>query len=389
MAIVPFTIGWLLIIFSNGSTMIYIGRFLTGLAGGTFCVAAPLYTSEIAETQIRGALGNYFQLLLVVGILFSYVFGAVCNPQMLSILCAIIPLVFGVVFFFQPETPIYLLKKDDRHGALRSLQRFRGSVYDSEAEIKQMQEQLDKNAREKVSFGQAIQSKAAKKALLICFGLMLFQQFSGVNAVIFFMTTIFESTGISIPPEDATIGVGVVQVIATFISTLVVDRFGRKILLILSDFFMAISGCLLGVYFTLKQRNLVDEATLNNISFLPIVCLVVFMTVFSLGFGPIPWMASSEIMPPEIKSTASSLAAMFNWFLAFIVTRFYNNLVESIGGDVTFYIFTCISLIGTAFVYFLLPETKGKTTQEVQDILNGVKPGRPESNGLDNPTFKS
>ncbi|CAG9766858.1 unnamed protein product [Ceutorhynchus assimilis] len=389
LTIIPFSAGWALVIFSNGSTMIYIGRFLTGLAGGAFCVAAPLYTSEIAETEIRGALGSYFQLLLTVGILFSYVFGAICSPKILSIICAFIPIVFGIVFFFQPETPLYLLKKGNRTAALQSLKRLRGAAYDSEKEIRELQEQLDKNEREKVPFVQALQSRAAKKALFICFGLMTFQQLSGVNAVIFFMSTIFESAGGSIPADYATIGVGIVQVVATFISSLVVDKFGRKILLMSSSFFMALSGAILGVFFTIKNHNLVDQDTLNKIGFLPIVCLVVFITVFSLGFGPIPWMASAEIMPPEIKSSAGSAAATFNWFLAFIITRFYNNLVTAIGGDITFYIFAGISLVGTLFVYISMPETKGKTTQEVQDILNGVKPGTNGVKGLDNPNFKS
>ncbi|KAH1012448.1 hypothetical protein HUJ05_011607 [Dendroctonus ponderosae] len=105
LTIIPFSIGWALVIFSSGTLMIYIGRFLTGLAGGAFCVAAPLYTSEIAEKEIRGALGSYFQLLLTVGVLFSYVCGTVTTPKMLSILCAFIPIGFGVAFFFQPETP--------------------------------------------------------------------------------------------------------------------------------------------------------------------------------------------------------------------------------------------------------------------------------------------
>uniref|UniRef100_A0AAR5PN85 Major facilitator superfamily (MFS) profile domain-containing protein n=1 Tax=Dendroctonus ponderosae TaxID=77166 RepID=A0AAR5PN85_DENPD len=389
LTIIPFSIGWALVIFSSGTLMIYIGRFLTGLAGGAFCVAAPLYTSEIAEKEIRGALGSYFQLLLTVGVLFSYVCGTVTTPKMLSILCAFIPIGFGVAFFFQPETPFYLLKKGDKEGALRSLRRLRGPDYDSEAELKDLQDQLDKSEQNKVSFSKALQTKAAKKAMFICFGLMVFQQLSGVNAVIFFMSMIFASAGGSIPAAYATIGVGVVQVIATFISSLIVDKFGRKILLIASAFFMAFSGTLLGVFFTLKDRNLVDEQTLQNIGFLPIVSMVIFITVFSLGFGPIPWMASSEIMPPEIKSTASSAAATFNWFLAFIVTRFYNNLASAIGGDVTFYLFAAITLVGCAFVYFVMPETKGKTSQEVQDILSGVRPGSADGKGIDNPTFKS
>lgn len=388
--ILPFSIGWLLVIFANGPGMIYTGRFLTGLAGGAFCVAAPLYTSEIAEKEIRGALGSYFQLLLTVGILISYIFGSEFSPQVLSIICVFIPVVFGLVFFFQPETPVYLLKKGDHAGALHSLQRLRGNNYDSEKELAEIKHHLDKDAENKVSFFQAIRTKASKKALVICMGLMAFQQLSGINAVIFFMGEIFEKAGGSIPYAYATIGVGVVQVVATFISSLVVDKFGRKVLLIGSAFFMCISGVLLGIYFTLSDRKLVDQTTIDKIGFIPIASLVVFITTFSLGFGPIPWMASSEIMPPEIKSVASSLAAMFNWFLAFVVTRFYNNLVSAIGGDVTFYIFAGVSLVGTVFVFIFVPETKGKSHREVQDILNGThRIETKTSDGIDNLAYKN
>ncbi|XP_076258320.1 facilitated trehalose transporter Tret1-like isoform X2 [Rhynchophorus ferrugineus] len=387
--IIPFSIGWLLVIFSNGPAMIYAGRFLTGLAGGAFCVAAPLYTSEIAENEIRGALGSYFQLLLTVGILLSYTFGAVTTPKTLSIICAFIPIVFGLIFFFQPETPIHLLKKGKRQAALESLQKLRGAKYDSEKELTEIQQHLDQNTQNKVSFLQSLKTKASKKAFIICLGLMAFQQLSGINAVIFFLGNIFESAGGAIPSNYATIGVGVVQVVATFVSSLVVDKFGRKVLLIGSAFFMCISGILLGVFFTLKDRNILNDETINNISFLPIVSLVIFITVFSLGFGPIPWMASSEIMPPEIKSVASSIAAIFNWFLAFIVTRFFNNLVQVLNADVTFYMFATISLIGTFFVFFFVPETKGKSHREVQDILNGVHTETKNADGIDNPAFKN
>ncbi|KAL1491479.1 hypothetical protein ABEB36_012072 [Hypothenemus hampei] len=387
LTIIPFTLGWVLVIFANNEAMLYVGRFFTGLAGGAFCVAAPLYTSEIAETRIRGTLGSFFQLLLTIGILLSYVFGVVSSPKTLSIICLFIPIGFGLVFFFQPETPLYFLKKGNRAAALQSLKRLRGDEYDSEKELQELQDQLDKQEQEKVSFSQAFQTKAAKKALFICFGLMVFQQLSGVNAVIFFLSPIFESAGGSIRADYGSIVVGVVQVVATFVSSLVVDKFGRKILLIGSGFFMACSAALLGVYFTLQKGTLIDQETIDKIGFLPVVSLIVFITVFSLGFGPIPWMASAEIMPPAIKSTASSAAATFNWFLAFIVTRFYNNLQAAIGGDTTFYIFAGICFVGCFFVYFVVPETKGKTTQEVQDILNGVKPGSPDSKGVDNLTF--
>lgn len=394
MTVTPFSIGWLLIIFASNTGMIYAGRLLTGLAGGAFCVAAPIYTSEIAQKEIRGTLGSFFQLLLTCGILLSYVAGAYMSPRDLSILCAVIPIIFAIVFFFQPETPMYLMKNQKPAAALDSLQRLRGPSYNCDDEIKVIKDALDQDASIKISFFEAMGTPASKKALFICFGLMFFQQMSGVNAVIFYTKDIFEAAGSTLASSTATIIVGVVQVIATFISSVFVDRFGRKILLLGSVLFMMLSGLILGVFFSLKDRNVLDADGIDKISFLPILCLIIFMSAFSLGFGPIPWLISAELMPEEIKSTACSAAATFNWLLAFIVTRFYGNLTKAIGGDSTFYIFAGISLLGTLFVFFIVPETKGKSSTEVQALLGGGNVTEVTNNdsknnkdGIDNPGF--
>ncbi|KAK5641985.1 hypothetical protein RI129_008152 [Pyrocoelia pectoralis] len=367
---VPFMVGWLLIIFANSVGMIYAGRFITGCAGGAFCVSAPLYTSEIAEKEIRGALGSYFQLLLTVGILFAYIVGFAAEMKVYTIIVAVLPLVFCVVFFFQPETPVYRMKQNREDEAKAALIRLRGKDYDVDAELKEIKEKLEADAKNKVSFLTCMRTRSAKIASIVCFSLMFFQQASGINAVIFYTSDIFKSSGSSLNPEIATIIVGVIQTISTFVSSLIIDKLGRRILLILSDFFMAISGVVLGIFFSLKDRQLVDVDTISTLGFLPIVSLSVFFIVFSLGFGPIPWMISSELFPAEIKSVASSAAGTFNWFIAFLITKFYLSLKNAVGGDVTFYIFSAISLAGTIFSFFVVPETKGKSLEEIQKELN-------------------
>jgi sugar porter (SP) family MFS transporter len=386
LTIIPFTVGWLLIIFANSTGMIFAGRFITGLAGGSFCVSAPLYTSEIAQKEIRGALGSYFQLLLTVGILFAYLLGAFIKPQIVAVICAIVPLVFGVVFFFQPETPVYSLKKGNEEAAVKALRKLRGYAYNVDAEIADIKASLEQEKKDRISFGESFKKRATKKSLVICFGLMFFQQLGGINAVIFYVGTIFQGANSGLEPSNVTILVGVMQVVATFVASLVIDKFGRKILLLISDLVMAIAGILLAVYFTLTDRDLISEDEKSNIGFLPILAVCIFIIVFSLGFGPIPWMISSELFPPEIKSNASSAAGTFNWFLAFLVTKFYGDLTNAIMTDTTFYIFAGISLVGTVFIFFLVPETKGKTLAEIQRELNGEKT---VGQGIDNQGFSS
>lgn len=182
---------------------------------------------------------------------------------------------------------------------------------------------------------------------------------------------LFQSAGSTLEASTATIIVGVIQTIATFFSTLFVDRIGRRILLFISDLVMAVCTLVLGVYFFLKTETTDD---ISNIGWLPVTSVCLFIITFSLGYGPIPWMMVGELFAPQIKGFASSLSCVLNWILAFIVTRFYSDLALSFGTHTTFWIFSVISVIGTVFVFFLVPETKGKTLDEIQKELAGSAP---------------
>ncbi|PSN36458.1 hypothetical protein C0J52_18340 [Blattella germanica] len=365
--VLPFTGGWALMVWADDNVGMYMaGRFITGMMGGAFSLTAPVYTSEIAEKEIRGALGSYFQLMVTIGILFVYGIGSAVEPMHLSMICGIVPLVFGVIFFFMPETPLYHLKKGEKDKARASLQWFRGRNYNVDAELQEIQDALDEAAAQKTSFRQAFSSKASKKALFIGFGLMIFQQLSGVNAVIFYTTKIFEAAGSTMEPSLCTIIVGTIQVIATFLSTLIVDRLGRRILLLISDSVMAICALALGVFFYMLDAV---EDDVSSYNWLPLVSVCLFIVVFSLGYGPIPWMMMGELFSPQIKGVASSLACLLNWILAFLVTRFYSDLVNEIHSYSTFWIFAGISALGTVFVLIFVPETKGKSMDEIQADL--------------------
>ncbi|KAF7389254.1 hypothetical protein HZH66_010391 [Vespula vulgaris] len=362
---VPFTIGWLCIIFADSVTMFYIGRFITGLSGGAFCVTAPMYTAEIAESAIRGSVGSYFQLLLSVGILLAYLLGTCVDMFYLSIISATVPLIFCVIFFFMPETPTYYLMKENEDAARASYIRLRGNQYNVEPELTVQKEALEESRRNKVSFLTALKSKACIKAIIISYGLMLFQQLSGVNAIIFYVGSIFSSAGGSLKPDVASIIVGAMQVGAVFVSTLIVDRLGRRLLLSVSIVAMFLCTLILGIYFYLT--TVTDT---SNIGWLPLLSVCVFIILFSLGFGPLPWMMIGELFAPEIKGIAGSSACLLNWLMAFIVTKIYSNLNNALQSYGTFWLFSLICGIGIAFVLLLVPETKGKTLEQIQRELN-------------------
>lgn len=202
--------------------------------------------------------------------------------------------------------------------------------------------------------------------MLISFGLMFFQQLSGINAVIFYMTTIFLDAKIKLAPEYATIIVGAVQVIASFVATLTLDKLGRRMLLLVSDSLMALCTLALGIYSGIRAY---DSDAVEGLGWLSLLSLCIFIIAFSLGFGPVPWLMVGELFSSDIKGVAGSFAGTLNWALAFIVTISYLPLSSAIGTSACFLIFTGLSVIGTLFSYFVVPETKGKSLKEIQEML--------------------
>lgn len=367
--IVPFLTGWALLIWANSVAMLYIGRIINGLAVGATCIAAPLYTSEIAQKEIRGTLGSYFQLMIVIGVFYAYFVGYFLTSTIYTICCAVIPILAFLLLLLQPESPLYLVKKQRIDCARSALQKLRGPDWNVDTELNSIESGI-KDDNYSVNVLHMFQQRATVKALIISFGLMFFQQASGINAVIFYMGDIFTSSGIKLDPYRATITVGLFQVIATFTSSLVVDKLGRKKLLFISGAVMSLSMLVLAIFYTLKINSVINNDNIALYGFIPVISLCVYVVVFSLGFGPIPWMISSELFTPEVKSVAGSAAGTFNWCLAFFITKFYLNIVDYIGGDITYYIFSVFSLLGVFFVQFVVVETKGKSIGQIQADLS-------------------
>lgn len=176
--------------------------------------------------------------------------------------------------------------RERNNEASSALKWLRGPSYDPTEEIAELQNDNEEQKANNLSTIEALSRQTSIRGLIICFGLMFFQQVSGINAVIFYTTEIFAAAGTGVDPEIATIIVGVMQVVATFVASLVVDRLGRRILLLISDSMMALCTLMLGIYFFMKENN-ADSVT--SLGWLPIVSLCVFIVCFSLGFGPVPW----------------------------------------------------------------------------------------------------
>ncbi|XP_066253091.1 facilitated trehalose transporter Tret1-like [Euwallacea similis] len=369
--IAPLFISWIIIAFFYRSLyLLYFARFLAGISSGGVSVAVPMYVSELAHISIRGTLGTFFQVQITIGILIEYLLGDIVpGIRTLSLVSSVLPIVFLLAFAFVPESPVYLCQKAKFEEAHKSLTWFRGQDYNIEDELVNITEELKEGAKNKTSLSDLVSCKATSKGLIIAFGLMAFQQLSGVNAVLFYSNDIFQQGGM-FEPGTCSVLMGIAQVIATLCSAALIDRAGRRILLILSDSIMCLSLAVLGTYFYLS-----DHMDLTSYSFIPLFSVISYIIFFSVGFGPIPWMIMSEIFHPKVKGTASSISASLNWLLAFLVTNQFSNLTNYLGIGLGFIVFSIICGFGTLFVVLLVPETKGKTIEEVMDVLRGEHQG--------------
>lgn len=364
---VLFALAYLCLAAAQNVWMLFLGRILCGFACGITTIAAPTYVSEVSSPKIRGTLGSCFQLMVTIGVLYTGIVGAFVTWRWLSVACLALSLLWSLAVLVNPESPAYLMSHKNYDGARASLQKLRGHAY-IETELSQTQASLEEAASQRFQIS-VLWESVNLRPLVVALMLMVGQQLSGVNAVIFFSVNIFNSAKTNLNSLLENIIVGGVQVVATALAAILIDKLGRRILLISSALIMIISLYGLGLYFWI-QKSHPDVA--NSISFLPLSSLCLYIFAFSIGFGPIPWLMMSEIFSPEVKGITSSISSAFNWSLAFFVTEFFQPVVKEVGSAGTFWSFAIILLLVMTFTVFFIPETKGKSLQEIQAQFRGM-----------------
>jgi MFS family permease len=187
--LIPTIVGWIVIGFAKNLAMLIFGRFLQGFAAGAYSLIIPIYIGEISENKVRGFLGCCFTLMVNLGILFGYFVGYSINFQSFCIICSLVPLCYGVIFMFMPETPVYLIGKKENEKAMQSLIWLRGKEYDCTPEFRDIQSQFEV-IMPKTTW-EALKEKITLRAMLVMISLMIFIQLGGIHVIIFYSTTIF------------------------------------------------------------------------------------------------------------------------------------------------------------------------------------------------------
>uniref|UniRef100_A0A8C5R5J6 Solute carrier family 2, facilitated glucose transporter member 8 n=1 Tax=Leptobrachium leishanense TaxID=445787 RepID=A0A8C5R5J6_9ANUR len=372
----PFVFGFTLIITAQNVWMLFGGRFLNGLASGVTSLVVPVYISETSHSRVRGTLGSCVQLMVVIGILGSYTAGMLLDWRWLAVLCCIPPILMLVLMCFMPETPQYLINQDRFSEAMSALKFLRGPEADHGWECRHIESCSDDQEN---SLGIAdFQNPSIYKPFLIGILLMFFQQFTGINAIMFYADTIFEEANFK-NSSLASVIVGVIQVVFTAIAALIMDKAGRKVLLVISGVTMGISAVLFGVYFKIaavainnSSESLLLKATVlppspaDHLEWLALASMALFIMGFALGWGPIPWLIMSEIFPLRARGIASGVCVVTNWGCAFLVTKEFHDLLDTLTTYGTFWFFAGFCVLNVLFTIIYVPETKGKTLEQIE-----------------------
>ncbi|KAH9730077.1 Sugar transporter ERD6-like 7 [Citrus sinensis] len=323
--------GWLAIYFAEGVWPLDIGRLATGYGMGVFSYVVPVFIAEIAPKNLRGALTAANQLMICAGVSVAFIIGTAKTG-----------------------------KEKEFEAALQKL---RGKDADITHEAAEIQDYIETLERLPKAGMLDLFQRRYLRSVTIGVGLMVFQQFGGINGICFYTSTIFESAGFS--SSVGTIIYAILQVVVTGLNTIVIDRAGRKPLLLVSATGLVLGCLLVGVSFFLKDH----ELGLESVPALAVTGILLYIAAFSAGMGAVPWVVMSEIFPINIKGVGGSLATLVNWFGAWLVSYTFNFLMtwSSYG---TFILYAAINALGILFMIIVVPETKGRTLEQIQAAIN-------------------
>ena len=355
-AAVTFTLGSLVEGLAVDTVMLVAGRLLVGAGVGVAAVAAPLYAAELAPAALRGRFVSAYQLAIAGGIFVAYlVDGWLAHSDawrwMLGGSAALGLALLGVALV-APESPRWLLAKGRRAEAISAMRKVSP---DTDASLKTAGQ-----GGARASWREVFEARW-RRPLLVGVGLAVFQQITGINAIIYYADQIFAAAGFASRSSQTVVtlwAVGGVNVLATLVAVAFIDRLGRRKLLLSGLLGMGVSLLVVGVAFEFAGGAAAGVVTL--------VALVAFIGCYAFSLGPVVWTVINEIFPGHIRGRAVAVATAVNWAAAFLVSQCFLSLIEAIGRPFTFGLFALLCALGWIWVYRTVPETKGLSLEQIQ-----------------------
>ena len=370
-----YVIGGLGSAFAPNIEFLLASRFVLGLAVGTASFVSVEYISEHAPPKLRGGVTTFNQLMVTVGILVAYLVAAgfqnVSGTWRWMLGLSIIPgaaLALGMLTV--PHSPRWLISKgrDDEAGQVL---RHTRSDDESDQEIDDIRDAVEQSSSTRL---RDLFTGRLRPLMVVGLALAIFQQLIGVNTVIYYSATILNYTGLSASSSVLqAVSVGITNVVFTIVAVLLLDRVGRRVLLLVGTAGAVLALGALGLWFQLASQH--------QYGFLALIALLVFMASFAIGLGPVFWLMISEIYPIGVRSRAMSVATIANWTANFLVSYFFLQLIDSVGKPGTFWIYAGFGVLAFAYFAWRLPETKDRSLEDIQRELGSEPERQPARQG--------
>ena len=363
----PFSIGWLLIIFDGHVSILFIGRLLCGLGVGIITIVCPLYVGEIARPQNRGLLLASQRTALTLGSLLSFLLALWLSWLWLAVVGNVITAMLALGCLLLPESPYWHLQNGQLDAARHSLLRLRmgddgQANRDLQTLISESRDSLVTQSQQKLAWKRVLIDRQLRMPVIIVVLLQVFQHFSGSLVILSFLTQIFADEKVSNPLLPSIV-VGSTRVLFALVASLLVDRVGRKGLLICSSVVVVVMHVTIGLTYYLEAHYTTE------LSWVALASIIIFYGAIALGWGPIPNIILGEVLPYSAKGALGGFVSSIGTLTAFAATEAFDLLESAIQPYGAFWVLAGINVIAIAVTAVILPETKHKTLKEIESLF--------------------
>lgn len=365
----PQLIAWILVIFSNTLNLLYLSRIMCGIANSIFYSALPPYIGEISTPSVRGSWGNVMTITSYIGIIAINAVGGYLDIITTAYVFISLPVIFFFMFVLMPESPYYLLMKGDQEAARTSLQILRQKK-DVEKELNQLALDVQRQNSESGKWKDLIKIKSNRVGLLACFVTRFAQQFSGMAAFNVYAQYLFEQAGGELSSTVSSIIFSAVVVFMTTVSSSILDKLGRRYAMMISSGGCAVVLAAEAIYFYIKEKNIAD---VSAASWFPLAGLILFVVVFSMGMALVPNLILAEMFSTSIKAKGLFVTNLIFQVFVSISTKIFQVLISNFGFYTPFVFYSVCCVVSTILSVHLIPETRGKTLEEIQMAVKSKK----------------
>ncbi|KAJ8710068.1 hypothetical protein PYW07_009434 [Mythimna separata] len=355
-------ISWTIKLTAIMPSALIAARVIAGLASGGCFVVVPVYVKEISEDTLRGALGSMNMCVCKLGVIFVYAVGMLVSYRVNQAVYLAVAATHVIVFCFMPESPNYLLKIGQEKKAaktiswLRSLSQNDKVVVEEVLKLKEEQRQFEENSR--LSLLSVVRDRTTFAALRMTLVLMAMQTLSGCFALMNYAADVFHRAGTEWSPNTLALAMGSLQLAGSFFTTVSIEKFGRKIPLACSSLVVSICMTTLATSFLLGTGGVP--------SWLPVVAVCVCILAYGAGLAPVPMVIMAEVFTFQVRARMAGASMAFSFFCSSLTVLFYTPIANQFGAFVVFYTFAAVTLFGVVYTVLWVPETKGKSLEDIQ-----------------------